>query len=168
MEGKEGYFKILSSKLKDRFAPPRETVNEYLFPLPNGSFKPNWDTPPSHSGPFKQAIDLLTPLGTPVLAPLDGVVVKVVDGNDKYGETEEFANFLNYITIQHANGEFSQPAHLAKDSALVKVGDRVTTGQQIAITGNSGWMTEPHLHFIVFKATNSDSGFTGLKIKFKK
>jgi murein DD-endopeptidase MepM/ murein hydrolase activator NlpD len=106
-------------------------------------------------------------LGTPVLAALDGQVMKVVDNHDKYGPTEDFKDDLNYITIRHANGEYSQPAHLEKGSALVKVGDSVHTGQQIGITGNSEWMTEPHLHLLIFKLDPNPPGFKGLKIKFK-
>jgi murein DD-endopeptidase MepM/ murein hydrolase activator NlpD len=39
----------------------------------------------SHIGPYKGAVDFSVPLGTTILAPLDGVVIDVVDGNEKYG-----------------------------------------------------------------------------------
>lgn len=122
---------------------------------------------PAHVGPFKGAIDFLVDLGTPTLAPLEGKVVEAVDSNERYGPTQEFADDVNYITIKHRNDEFSQVLHLAKGSSRVKVGDRVKTGQEIAMSGNSGWMTAPHLHMFVFK--NLPGGaFKGLEIRFKK
>lgn len=159
----------LLASLKERFRKVEETRNEYLYPFPTGTtVRKTEEGTPSHRGAFRGAIDFIVDLGTPILSPLDGEIVKVVDTNDKFGPTKEFADYLNYVTIRHANGEFSQPAHLAKGSALVKEGDHVIAGQQIGITGNSGWMTEPHLHFFVFKSTNKEPGFVGLKIRFKK
>lgn len=143
--------------------------NKYLKPFPKGTEVrgENYDNSPAHVGPFKGAVDFLVNLGTPTLASLEGVVTAVVDWNERYGSSEEFANDVNYITIKHRNNEFSQVLHLAKGSAKVKVGDRVKTGQEIAVSGNSGWMTEPHLHFFVFR--NLPGGeFKGLKIQFKK
>lgn len=71
------------------------------------------------------------------------------------------------MTIRHVNGEYSQPAHFEKGSAKVKVGDEVKTGQELGTTGNSGWMTEPHLHLLIFRLDSNKEGFKGLKIKFK-
>ena len=122
---------------------------------------------PAHVGLFKGAIDFSVDLGTPTLAPLKGEVVDMVDWNDRYGTTEEFAKDGNYITLKHANDEFSQIVHLAKGSSKVKIGDRVEARQEIALSGSSGWMTEPHLHFFVFK--NLPQGnFKGLEIQFRK
>lgn len=161
--------KDLLTTPKERFRKIEETRNIYSYPFPEGTVvRKTEEEAPSHIGAFKGAVDFIVDLGTPILCPLEGEVVKVVDTNDKFGPTKDFADYLNYITIRHTNGEFSQPAHLAKGSALVKEGDHVATGQQIAITGNSGWMTEPHLHFFVFKGTEESPGFVGLKIRFKK
>lgn len=161
--------KELLNTLKEHFRKIEETRNQYHLPFPQETIVRKIEREePSHRGEFRGAVDFIVDLGTPILCSYDGEVVKIVDTNDKFGPTKDFSDFLNYITIRHENGEFSQPAHLAKGSALVKEGDVVTVGQQLAITGNSGWMTEPHLHFFVFKATNNDPGFVGLKIKFKK
>lgn len=53
----------------------------------------------------------------------------------------------NYVIIQHANDEYSYYLHLRQNSVLVKAGDTVWRGQQIAALGHSGNSTEPHLHF---------------------
>lgn len=123
---------------------------------------------PSHKGPFKGALDLAVELGTDVLAPLDGRVIEVVDKFNKYGAGEEFGKYLNFVTISHENGEYSQLAHIAKDSSKVKVGQLVKTGQKLGVTGLNGWMEEPfleHVHMLVFKLL-PEGGFKGLKIHF--
>lgn len=152
--------------------PPRKaklekSKNKYFKPFPKKTIIRGitYDSP-AHVGPFKGAVDFLVGLGTSTLAPLDGQVVAVVDGNERYGPSEEFANDVNYITIKHRNDEFSQVLHLAKGSSKVKVGDKVYAGQEIATSGNSGWMTAPHLHFFVFKNLRG-GGFRGLDIRFK-
>ncbi len=146
-----------------------KSVNVYSKPFPRETEVrgEEYDISPAHVGPFKGAVDFLVDLGTPTLAPLEGEIVDVVDSNDRYGSTEEFAGYVNYVTIKHPNDELSQVLHLAKGSSKVKVGDMVRTGQELAVSGNSGWMTEPHLHFFVFK--NLPGGaFKGLEIQFKK
>lgn len=122
---------------------------------------------PAHKGNFRGAIDFLVDNGTPVLAPFSGEIVNVIDCNDRYGSGSEFADYLNYITIRHNNGEYSQLAHLAKGSAKGQAGDSVCLGDTLAITGNSGWMTEPHLHFFVFKLGRRHD-FKGLKPRFRE
>jgi len=154
--------------LKDIFVHPEESKNIYSYPFPVGTkVKRTEKGGSSHRGVYRGAEDYLVELGTPVLAPLEGLVIEVVDNKNRYGPSEEFKDDLNYITIAHPNGEYSQPAHLAEGSASVKVGDSVHTGQQIGVTGNSGWMTEPHLHLLVFRLDSNPSGFKGLRIKFK-
>lgn len=147
-----------------------KTRNIYLIPLkPEIKIKNVLYDWPSHQGPFEGAVDLAVDLKTEVLAPLDGRVVEVVDKFDKYGKGEKFGKFLNYITIAHENGEYSQLAHIAKNSAKVRVNQFVKTGQVIAVTGLNGWMEEPfleHLHMLVFKLLPG-GGFQGLKIRFK-
>jgi murein DD-endopeptidase MepM/ murein hydrolase activator NlpD len=110
--------------------------------------------------------------GAAVLAVAAGKVVKVVDGlaeseeylrqpgeafaayNERVGQmqqalVEQGLDKIpgNLVVIDHGNGEFSHYAHLAKGSAKVKLGDEVKQGQPIALLGNSGNTTEPHLHF---------------------
>ncbi|WP_067535219.1 M23 family metallopeptidase [Nocardia crassostreae] len=104
---------------------------------------------------------------SPVLAPADGTVVKVVDlRRDHRARTSllgllyffvveqivrSFAPdsfvFGNHVVIELADGVFAELCHLREDSILVRPGDRVRAGQPIARVGNSGNSTEPHLHF---------------------
>jgi len=120
----------------------------------------------THNGPFKGAIDFIVPLGTDVLAPQDGFVTEVVDKHKKSGSSEKFQKELNYITINHGN-EFSQVAHLAKGSVIVKEGFFVLKGQKVAETGKSGQMSEPHLHLFIFKQKDTPGKFVGLDPRFE-
>src|SRR4030067_1190845 len=117
--------------------PPLEkSKNIYIKPFPTNTAVTAVETDsPAHSGSFRGAIDFCMPLGTPVLAPLEGEVFEVEDSNDKYGPTKENATFGNYIALIHPSGERSEVIHLAKGSAKVKQRDKVKAGQQIAETG---------------------------------
>ena|SRR3989338_2334353 len=152
------------SEHKENGLPSLEkTKNKYQKPFPRETVVTLVETEgPAHVGPFRGAIDYAMKLGMPVIAPLDGIVRDTDDSHSRFGPTEEFKDDANYITIGHQNDEFSQMVHLAKGSIKVKKGDFVKAGQQLAVTGNSGWMTEPHLHFLVFKLATDENGFKGL------
>ena len=55
----------------------------------------------------------------------------------------------NYVTIGHDDGSQAVYVHLQMNGALVKLGDWVTTGDLIGLSGNTGYSTGPHLHFKV-------------------
>lgn len=92
--------------------------------------------------------------GKDIIAPADGMVVEVLDGNPESGialdgKIKNYSSDIrgNYILIQHTQNEYSLLAHLKPGSILVSVGDRVKRGQKLAKCGNTGNSTEPHLHF---------------------
>ncbi|MDO8555329.1 MAG: M23 family metallopeptidase [bacterium] len=129
-------------------------------------------SPHSHIGPFKWAIDFLVPDGTEVLASKDGQIIEAVDSFREWGPSEEFRDKLNYLTIRHCGGEYSQYCHIApgsfQDTGL-KVGNYISTGQPIAHVGKTGWTDRDHLHFIVFrlgKLRGSPYCFYSLRIRF--
>jgi murein DD-endopeptidase MepM/ murein hydrolase activator NlpD len=150
---------------------PEKSKNIYSLPLkPETKIKNVLFDWPSHEGSFKGAVDLAVELGSDVLAALDGRIVEVVDKFDKHGVGKKFGQYLNFITIAHENGEYSQLAHIKKGSSQVKVNQFVKTGQKLAVTGLNGWMEEPfleHVHMLVFKLL-PEGGFKGLKIRFLK
>ncbi|SKB49808.1 M23 family metallopeptidase [Sphingopyxis flava] len=86
----------------------------------------------SHNGE-----DFPTPVGTPVVAPMGGKVVKVY--TNKTGGKQ--------VLVQMDNGDTVGFAHLSKFS--VKPGQRVERGQELALSGNSGASTGPHVHMTV-------------------
>lgn len=74
----------------------------------------------------------------------------------------------NYVCIDHSYGEYTCYNHMSK--MLVKVGDVVSRGQRIGLTGDTGWATACHLHLEVWKGypwkTSSVTGTFNPKIRF--
>lgn len=86
---------------------------------------------PTHKG-----MDFKTPTGTEVHAPKAGTVLRV---NWNWGANG------NCIEIQYGDGTLAKFLHLSENR--VKEGDRVSAGQVLALTGNTGHSTAPHLHY---------------------
>ncbi len=91
---------------------------------------------PKDGGLHNDGINIAAPLGTPIHAADNGVVVYA--GNELRG-------FGNLLLVRHADGWVSAYAHC--DALLVKRGDNVKRGQVIARVGQSGNVTAPQLHF---------------------
>jgi murein DD-endopeptidase MepM/ murein hydrolase activator NlpD len=91
--------------------------------------------------------DISMPEGTPIVAVDDGVVEIQ---NDDYGTT---------LVLKHSWGK-TVYGHLSK--TLVTVGQKVSRGQQIALSGNTGLSTGPHLHFgMKVDAASVAGGYNG-------
>ncbi|MBL4667682.1 MAG: M23 family metallopeptidase [Flavobacteriales bacterium] len=97
------------------------------------------------------AIDFTMPEGTSICAARDGIVIFVKDDSNKHGKTIKYQSYGNYITIYHSDGTMANYFHLKKNGSKVKVGDKVKAGEVIALSGNTGWSSGPHLHFQVFR-----------------
>lgn len=91
---------------------------------------PIYGTPDFHSG-----VDLAVPVGTPVHAAAPGTVIWAA-ARGGYGLL---------VVIDHGDGYSTYYAHLSR--ILVEVGQFVEVGQVIALSGNTGLSTGPHLHF---------------------
>ena len=98
----------------------------------------------------ENALDFDMPVGTNVLAARDGIIVDVMDTNFGACLTENCKTKANYVLIYHADGSFANYAHIQYHGAKVAVGDTVTKGSVIAISGNTGYTQGPHLHFVCF------------------
>lgn len=85
------------------------------------------------------AIDISNRTGTPICATADGRVVQV----------GRLGGLGNVVVIDHGYGFKTRYGHLKK--ALVKKGQRVSRGDQIALMGNTGHSTGPHLHYEVIR-----------------
>lgn len=94
--------------------------------------------------------DFAVPLGTDVSAAHGGTVVKA--GGNGAGDGPAYGNA---IVIKHGNGTYSQYAHLSRID--VRIGQVVTTGQHIALSGNTGNSSGPHLHFEIRTTPNYGS-----------
>ena len=98
----------------------------------------------------ENALDFRMPIGTPIHAAREGVVVLVEQSFNKTCQGGDCAKFNNYILIYHEDGTFAEYTHIKKDGSIVMPGDQIEKGQHIGYSGNVGWSTGPHLHFIVF------------------
>lgn len=83
-----------------------------------------------------KGVDFSMPIGTPIIAPADGVVEKIAYQAGGAGR---------YIMLRHGRQYQTVYMHLSK--TLVKVGQTVKRGERIALSGNTGRSTGPHLHY---------------------
>jgi murein DD-endopeptidase MepM/ murein hydrolase activator NlpD len=120
----------------------------------------------SHTGPDEYAIDWKMPPGTPVHAARDGIVVQSKDDSDRGGPSRKFESCANCILIKHPDGTIGIYAHLSKGGNQVKVGAKVSVGDWIALSGNTGFTSGPHLHFSVFK-TKSGKERESIPVRFQ-
>ncbi|MEW2137682.1 M23 family metallopeptidase [Streptomyces sp. NPDC005409] len=94
--------------------------------------------------------DFAVPVGTPVKAAAAGVVVKA--GPNGGGDGPAYGNA---IVIKHADNTYSQYAHLSR--IQVRIGQKVAARQRIALSGNTGNSSGPHLHFEIRTTPNYGS-----------
>jgi murein DD-endopeptidase MepM/ murein hydrolase activator NlpD len=113
---------MIGARITQGFGPTNLVLEPSLGPYPH----------------FHTGIDLAAPLGTPVLAAADGIVVAVAHTSVGYG---------NYVMIAHGGGVITLYAHLLETD--VSTGDRVARGKKIGLEGSSGLSTGPHVHFEV-------------------
>ncbi len=92
--------------------------------------------------------------GAKVLAVADGIVVSLQEGQPEQKPGGGLPSGLtllqglgNFLVIDIGNGRFAFYAHLQPKTLKVKVGDKVHSGQLLALLGNSGNSDAPHLHF---------------------
>ncbi len=98
----------------------------------------------AYNGSAHNGVDMGTPTGTKIYAPLTGTVRNV-------GNTDAVPGCYSWgkwILIDHPNGLSSMFAHLSQ--ASVVPGQVVQTGDIVGYTGNTGYSTGPHLHYTVY------------------
>ncbi|MDW8804358.1 peptidoglycan DD-metalloendopeptidase family protein [Streptomyces scabiei] len=108
------------------------------------------------SSGYHTGIDFAVPVGTSIRAVGPGKVVAAGPGGS-YG---------NQIVIKHSDGMYSQYAHLSK--VRVSVGDSVSGGQVIGLSGATGNVTGPHLHFEIRTGPEYGSDISPLPYLRKK
>lgn len=137
----------------------------YPFPWRGGPFRlsqgANGDY--SHYGPKnKYAMDIAMPVGTPIIAARAGVVVKTENSQNGRG-TDPSGNF---VRILHDDGTMGVYLHLKQGSVSVREGQRVTVGSPLALSGNTGNSSGPHLHFVVQR--NTGMGLVSIPYQFNQ
>jgi hypothetical protein len=100
--------------------------------------------PCANCSSFHPAVDIGTPMNTPIAAA-DGGTVIGAEHWDGYGKT---------VVIDHGNGEKTRYSHL--NQINVAVGEQVSKGQKIALSGQTGYGTGPHLDFGIYRYEGSN------------
>ncbi|MFF6994626.1 peptidoglycan DD-metalloendopeptidase family protein [Streptomyces sp. NPDC008313] len=119
-------------------APAADTATDsgYTLPVQSSSVGTAYKTAGSMwSSGYHTGVDFVVPTGTTIKSIAAGTVVSAGWGG-AYG---------NEVIVQHADGKYSQYAHLSQLS--VSAGQTVTEGQQLGLSGATGNVTGPHLHF---------------------
>lgn len=153
----EGYHRELY--VHARFGDPRARPRPYIYALPyphgrtfevlqgfHGAF--------SHHGSNEFAVDFNCPVATPVLAARPGVVVAINAGALGSGTSPEFLDDrrANFVIVRHGDGTLGEYMHLAPSGVEVAPGQSVRRGQELGLSGNTGFSSTPHLHFQVMTA----------------
>lgn len=112
----------------------------FTSPIPLGQYQFT-STFAMRWGSFHGGIDFAAPLGTPIHAATDGVVIEA-------GPAEGYGN---WIQVRAADGTVTMYGHMASSGVLVHKGEHVTAGDVIALVGSEGFSTGPHCHFEVWK-----------------
>ena len=127
----------------------------YMLPYENGkSYRvlQGYGSRFSHVGLEQYAVDFNMSVGTPVHAARAGVVARIEESSDKGCWDDGCGAYANYIVVLHDDGTTGEYYHLQQNGALIDVGDHIVAGQKIALSGNTGHTTMPHLHFAVYRA----------------
>jgi murein DD-endopeptidase MepM/ murein hydrolase activator NlpD len=111
--------------------------------------------------------------GKEILAAATGTVVTAIDGvpDNEPGSMNTLCLVGNCLIIDQGSGEYALYAHLQPSSLRVHRGDKVSQGQVLALCGNSGNSSEPHLHFHVQDSASLQDGagitpyFTGVRCR---
>ena len=110
----------------------------YIKPISGGRFSSGFgrrNRPTKGASSYHKGVDWATPVGTAVSASAAGTVTRAGWGSG-YGYC---------VYIKHNDGRETRYGHLSK--ILVKAGQTVEQGEKIALSGNTGVSTGPHLHF---------------------
>jgi len=127
-------------------------TSEYILPYSVGEayeLVQSYCTP-NNSHRNQLAYDFLMPTRVNLIAVRDGIVRELVKDQPDSEPGGEPIGTHNHINIEHEDGSVSFYAHLKEQAVYVNVGDAVSIGDTIALSGNSG-TSLPHLHFGVYR-----------------
>lgn len=115
-------------------APPQVRSSGFVWPV-SGQITSGFGY---RRGRLHAGVDIPGPVGSPIVAVQEGVVIFAGNAGDGYG---------NRVDIRHPNGIVTRYAH--GHQIYVSTGQYVQQGQTIMSRGSTGWSTGPHLHFEV-------------------
>lgn len=105
--------------------------------------------------PSKYAVDIGMTVGTKITAARAGTVIGLKDDYPIAGVSSPFfMDKANYVQVLHDDGSYAMYAHLLLGGVKVKLDQRVKAGELLALSGNTGYSTGPHLHFVIYHNNN--------------
>lgn len=135
---------------------PTTTIHDdahlYLLPFAHGKkyeLSQGFNGAFTHRGENQYAADFTMDEGTEIYSARGGVVVDLKEDSSVGGLSTQYGRYGNYVIIQHGDQSFGSYVHLRKNGVLVEIGDIVPAGALIALSGNTGISSGPHLHFDV-------------------
>lgn len=138
----------------------------YQLPFPKGKayrLTQGYNGRTTHMG--INALDFTMPEGDVISAARGGIVVRIKEDSNRGCPTTDCVNDGNYVTILHDDGTMADYVHLQKNGVLVKIGDQIEPGQEIALNGATGWASGAHLHFVVY--TTGKEAQETIKVQFE-
>ena len=112
-----------------------------------------WPATITHTEPASAyALDFVMPVGTGIYAAREGVVIEIADEYYSAGlDPDTDLARANIVRILHDDGTMALYAHLNWNSIRVRPGQAVRRGEYLADSGNTGFSSGPHLHFVVHR-----------------
>jgi hypothetical protein len=152
----------------DGQAYPLLSETPYVLPYPAGFAYPTGLTNCSssfHSADRGDAyaFDFNMAEGEGFYAIRDGIVRKVINNRDSFGQDGTSGN---YLVVEHADTTFALYYHSPRNGIEVSEGQRVQQGQKLGVTGRSGYAGYPHLHLIVVRDSYAWP-YSGIPISFR-
>ena len=120
----------------------------------------------THNDPSSvHAIDFVMPIGTGVYAARAGVVLEIADEYYSAGlDPDADLARANIVRVLHDDGTMSLYGHLNWNSIRVRPGQMIERGEYIADSGNTGFSSGPHLHFVVQR--NAGGAIESVPVEF--
>lgn len=123
----------------------------------------------SHRGSNEHAVDFDCPVATNVLATRPGLVVAANASAQGSGTSADFLDYrrTNFVMVLHEDGTLGEYMHLAPSGVRVSIGQWVERGDELALSGNTGYSSTPHLHFQVITAAEDGVNAQSFPFQFQ-
>lgn len=112
----------------------------------------------------ENAVDFTMPENTPIVAARAGIVIDTEGRNESGGKDPALLKLANHIRILHDDETIATYAHLLPNGIKVKVGQKVTAGMLIGLSGSTGYSSGPHLHFAVHQLQRQGDEFVSTTV----